>query len=117
MIAKARERPNRTNSVIEPDIQPVYEVYDQNPTLVDQMRRFGPKEPHWSIFANDFVLNIDSQPMVKSFVERVYQAKIKVEQKMRTQLDQKIMSMAPSSNTFLALGSVIVRRLRTYIKL
>lgn len=89
--------------MIEPDIGPVWKVYAQNETLVDRMKEFEKKDL-WSIFSNDFVLNVSETDMVGTFVRDVYQAKVKVERQMRRDLDQKIIGISEESHIALYLG-------------
>ena len=58
----------KDSHVIRPDISSVNAVYWNNPHLVDCMKRFGPKEPNWQVFANEFVLESKKNPLVRSFV-------------------------------------------------
>lgn len=90
-------------------------MYAKNPSLVDFMKRFGPKVPHWKIFTNEFVLHRMDNPHLDAFVKSVHAAKLEVERKMRRDLDSKIMGMGVSK-VYYALGAELIKRLRTYIK-
>ena len=71
---------------MRPDISPVMQVYGKNSCLVDRMKRFE-QQDLWSIFSNEFVLEVKSEDKVGTFVQSVYQAKLDVERKMKRELD------------------------------
>ena len=78
------------------------------------MREFE-KRDLWSVFSNDFVLQVNETDKVRTFVRDVYQAKVKVERQMKRDLDQKIMQIGDDSQIALYMGSKLITRLRTYI--
>ena len=78
------------------------------------MREFE-KRDLWSVFSNDFVLQVNETDKVRTFVRDVYQAKVKVERQMKRDLDQKIMQIGDDSQIALYMGSKLITRLKTYI--
>lgn len=78
------------------------------------MREFEKKDL-WSVFSNDFVLQVNETDKVRTFVRDVYQAKVKVERQMKRDLDQKIMQIGDDSQIALYMGSKLITRLKTYI--
>lgn len=80
------------------------------------MKRFGEETETWKIFANEFVLHIKSNPKVATFVNKVYETKLELEQKMRRDLDAKILAMGVGHDAYLAIGDDLMKRLKSHAK-
>ena len=61
-----------SGQVVNPNINPVYRAYDSFPVLVEGMKRYGDiKDPHWLVFANEFIFEIKKNSIVSDFVAKI----------------------------------------------
>ena len=102
--------------MIKSNLKSVERVYEENPTLAKYMKFFDEKDTHWLKVANDLILKAKENPRVQPFYDSVHSAKVKVERRMRTELDRRLTEMGPC-RLMDELGNNLVKRLRLYIKM
>ena len=73
--------------VILPDQRMVEKAYEFAPSQFESMIIADKEWQNWEVIASDFVLKPKENSRVKTFIEIVQNVKVKVERKMRRDLD------------------------------